>query len=176
MLHATDGSEIRARFGQICWLKGWTSNGVRFSIRDLHNTVPNDNYPDFYAWDAGSDHFETEAWDYTYGAGFIMRLCPLYDFNVHRHGSGYRYLDGSKYGLNEGVNIYDNNGNNFGYIGKDCKILIPNGNYGYTPSWDVHGKIFVSGWQYPDGDYHLQSGFIDHDPTQWPSEHGLNTW
>ncbi|MCI1882517.1 MAG: hypothetical protein LKI94_10020 [Sporolactobacillus sp.] len=33
-----------------------------------------------------------------------------------------------------------------------------------------------SGWQYSDGSYDYQSGYIDHDPSNMPEHQGLNTF
>ncbi|MCO7125452.1 hypothetical protein NIE88_06675 [Sporolactobacillus shoreicorticis] len=171
---------MRLRYGQILFKKGWEPAGVRFSARDLHNDIPNDAYPDFYLYGDGTfeymglppDHFQKFATKD--GVPGYQVICPLYDFNKHKNGPSYAYMDGSKYGLTEGVDIYNQDNQKFNHIPSDCKVLIPNGNYGKTPSFDDHGKIYVSGWQKPNGSYVLQSGYIDHDPTQYPSEQGIN--
>ncbi|SFG85753.1 hypothetical protein [Sporolactobacillus nakayamae] len=171
------GSRFRMRGGQIVWKKADAYppyEPARFSAYDLHNDIGNDQWPDFYAYDYDASK------DIYYNG--TTRIYPLDMFN--RWVNNMSVDGGSFYNVTENVQVYD-----WRYPSSPFMTLQP-GEYvgigkgwGHT-SWDghPHDRISIScfsvdkgsHWYYPESDgIHA---YIDHDPTQWPSEHGLNTW
>ncbi|SFG29248.1 hypothetical protein [Sporolactobacillus nakayamae] len=166
----TVGAKFRVRGGQIVFKKKDADEYMPtiFSVYDLHNDYPSDNYPDFDCqfYDASKDIYYNGS----------TRIYPLDMFNRWQHNMGYD--GGSKYDVNENVEVYNSSGNLIQILEPDVHQAVVGNGYGNT-SMDghPHDRISISGWyRISTGEFINQHAWIDHDPTQYPSEHGLDTW
>lgn len=165
-----EDKQFRIRGGQIIFKKQdeLETMPAMFSAYDLHNDISGDDYPDFglHFYDSSKDIYYTGS----------TRIYPLDTFNSLIYGMSCD--GGSRYDVTEEVEVYNSDGNLIQILQPGVHQAVVGSGYGNTSmSGHPHDRISISGWyRISNGEFTKQHAWIDHDPTQYPSEQGLNTW